>query len=49
MAYLSSSFQYWVKQLYDRKTIKKYALDYVEEVYENPGEQAPMGLMALGE
>ena len=30
------------------ETLEEYALDSAEEAYKNPGEQAPMGIMALG-
>ena len=45
---LDSSFQYEENNSRVTETLEEYMLDYAEEAYENPGEQAPRGIMALG-
>ena len=47
-AVFSSSFQSVENKSMVAETLEEYALDYVESAYENPWEQEPMGLMALG-
>ena len=43
-----SSFQSDINKYIVTNTMKECALDPAEAAYEKPGEQAPMGFMALG-
>ena len=45
---LISSFQYEENNYMLAETLEEYALASAEAADENPGEQAPMGFMALG-
>ena len=45
---LSSSFQADMNNFMLAETMLEYALYSAEAAYENPGEHAPMGFMALG-
>ena len=45
---LGSIFQSELKNSMATEILEEYVLASTEAAYENPGEQAPMGLMALG-
>ena len=45
---MGGSFQYVNKNYMVLEALEEYVLAYVEETYEDPGQQAPMGFVESG-